>query len=73
MDVNLPGMNGLEATRRILADAGASKPIVVVVLSTYEASEVGPEAEAAGAATFIAKSDFSPESLSEAWRAAAGA
>ena len=42
MDVNLPGINGLEATRQILADHANGKPVVVLVLSTYEAAEYGP-------------------------------
>ncbi len=68
MDVNLPGISGLEATRQILADA-ATKPVVVLVLSTYEAAEYGPQAEEVGAACFIPKSEFSPERLVEAWSA----
>jgi two-component system invasion response regulator UvrY len=70
MDVNLPGINGLEATRRILADHAGGAPVVVLVLSTYEAAEFGPQAEEAGAAGFISKSEFSPERLVEAWSAA---
>jgi DNA-binding NarL/FixJ family response regulator len=70
MDVNLPGMNGLEATRRILSGAATDRPVVVLVLSTYEAAEYGPQAEDAGAAAFISKSDFSPERLAAAWEAA---
>jgi two-component system invasion response regulator UvrY len=70
MDVNLPGINGLEATRQILADHAGGKPVVVLVLSTYEAAEYGPQAEEAGAAGFISKSEFSPERLEEAWSAA---
>ena len=70
MDVNLPGINGLEATRQILADHADGKPVVVLVLSTYEAAEYGPQAEEAGAAGFISKSEFSPERLVEAWSAA---
>lgn len=72
MDVNLPGISGLEATRQILADI-ATKPVVVLVLSTYEAAEYGPQAEEVGAACFIPKSEFSPERLVEAWSAASGA
>jgi two-component system, NarL family, invasion response regulator UvrY len=68
MDVNMPGISGLDATRQILADSN-SHP-VVVILSTYEASEFSPQATEAGAATFISKSDFSPERLEEAWAAA---
>ncbi|CAN5655778.1 hypothetical protein BH24ACT14_BH24ACT14_17290 [soil metagenome] len=68
MDVNLPGIDGLEATRQILA--GSARPPVIVVLSTYEADEYAPRAAGAGAAAFIAKSEFDPDSLEEAWRAA---
>ena len=70
MDVNLPGINGLEATRQILSGADGGKPVVVLVLSTYEAAEYGPQATEVGAAAFIPKSDFSPERLLEAWAAA---
>ncbi len=70
MDVNLPGINGLEATRQILADHADGKPVVVLVLSTYEAAEYGPQAEEVGAAGFIPKSEFSPERLAGAWAAA---
>ncbi|MGH7721847.1 MAG: response regulator [Candidatus Dormibacteria bacterium] len=73
MDVNLPGISGLEATRRILADHADGKPVVVLVLSTYEAAEYGPQAEEVGAAGFISKSEFSPERLVEAWSAAGAA
>ena len=70
MDVNLPGISGLEATRQILADHVDDKPVVVLVLSTYEAAEYGPQAEEVGAASFIPKSEFSPERLVDAWAAA---
>ena len=70
MDVNLPGISGLEATRRILAEHGDGPPIIVLVLSTYEASEYGPQAAEVGAAGFIPKSEFSPERLLDAWSSA---
>lgn len=70
MDVNLPGISGLEATRAILADADSQKPVVVLVLSTYEASEYEPQATEAGAAAFIPKAELSPERLQAAWAAA---
>ena len=66
MDVNLPGIDGLEATRQILSE---DRP-VVLVLSTYEAAEYEPRATAAGASAYIQKSDFGPDELIQAWETA---
>ena len=68
MDVNLPGMNGLEATRRILADS--DRRPVIVLLSTYEPEEYAPQAEKAGADAYIPKALFGPDELQAAWAAA---
>jgi DNA-binding NarL/FixJ family response regulator len=68
MDVNLPGIDGLEATRQILGDAGDR--VVVLLLSTYEADEYAPRAAEVGAAAYIPKSEFEPDRLTEAWSAA---
>lgn len=68
MDVNLPGIDGLEATRRILAEAQGG--VIVVMVSTYEAAEYAPRALEAGAAAYIPKSEFEPDRLAEAWAAA---
>lgn len=65
MDVNLPGIDGLEATRQILS--GHGEVPAVVVLSTYEAREYETRALAAGAFAFISKSDFAPDRLEQAW------
>ncbi|MEO7804145.1 MAG: response regulator transcription factor [Actinomycetota bacterium] len=67
MDVNLPGINGLEATKLILAE---SNRIVILVLSTYEAEEYAPRVAETGAAAYIPKADFGPDTLSAAWEAA---
>jgi DNA-binding NarL/FixJ family response regulator len=67
MDVNLPGLSGLEATQRILADADNKRPVVVLVLSTYEAEEFAPRAADAGATGFIPKSEFTPDRLELEW------
>ncbi|MBW3577135.1 MAG: response regulator transcription factor [Actinobacteria bacterium] len=70
MDVNLPGIDGLEATRRILALQGGTR---VLMLSTYEPQEYAPRAVEAGAIAYIPKSTFGPDTLTEAWEAATAA
>lgn len=63
MDINLPGIDGLEATRRLVAGETAR----VIVLSTYEASEYETRSLEAGAVAFMSKSDFEPDNLRRAW------
>lgn len=70
MDVNLPGINGLDATRRILSERGGST--VVLLLSTYEEEEYAPRAAECGAAAYIPKAVFGPDRLEAAWTAAGG-
>jgi DNA-binding NarL/FixJ family response regulator len=65
MDVNLPGIDGIEATRRITQDAG---PPVVVLLSTYDQDEL--DVSSCGAASYLAKAAFGPDLLVAAWVAA---
>ena len=64
MDVNLPGIGGTEATRRILAEVPGA---VVVLLSARDADEVGSLAADCGAAAYMAKSVFSSQALTQAW------
>jgi DNA-binding NarL/FixJ family response regulator len=71
MDVNLPGINGLDATRQILA--GGSDKVVVLLLSTYEEEEYAPRAAECGAAAYIPKAVFGPDRLESAWAAASDA
>ena len=68
MDVNLPGIDGMEATRRILEESGDR--VIVLMLSTYEADEYAPRAAEVGAAAYIPKSEFEPDRLADAWSAA---
>jgi DNA-binding NarL/FixJ family response regulator len=69
MDVNLPGIDGLEATRRILS---VDSPPVVFLVSTYEEEEYAPRAAECGATTYIPKAVFGPDRLEDAWEAASG-
>ncbi len=68
MDVNLPGINGPEATRQILSNS--AEAVVVLLLSTYEEEEYAPRAAECGAAAYIPKAVFGPDRLETAWAAA---
>ncbi len=46
MDINMPEMNGIEATRRIVA---AHPDVVVILCSTYDVADLPPDAAASGA------------------------
>ncbi len=63
MDVNLPGIDGIEATRRLVAGQDAT---VVVLLSTYDEDQV--DTNGCGASAYIPKAAFGPDRLSAAWR-----
>jgi DNA-binding NarL/FixJ family response regulator len=67
MDVNLPGIDGLEATRRL---RGWSSPPVVLLLSTYDEDAGARFSAECGAAAYVTKSAFGPDCLREAWTAA---
>ncbi len=67
MDVRMPGMDGLEATRLISESGSAAK---VLVLTTFEVDEYVFEAMRAGAAGFVLKRVPPPE-LIEAVRVVA--
>ena len=69
MDVNLPGIDGPEATKRILAAAAGTK---VLLLSTYEEDELSDRAKECGASGYVPKSAFDPDRLVEEWAAAGG-
>ncbi|MEX0791117.1 MAG: response regulator transcription factor [Actinomycetota bacterium] len=67
MDVNMPGIDGTEATKIILSETDA---VVILLLSTYEPAEYEPRAAEAGAAAYIPKSAFDPDRLEAAWNEA---
>ena len=50
MDVQLPDLDGIEATRRITATGSADAPIRVLVLTTYDIDEYAYESMAPGRA-----------------------
>ena len=68
MDIRMPELDGLEATRRILAADPAAR---VLVLTTFNLDEYVYEALRAGASGFVLKDD-PPEQLIAAVRTIAG-
>jgi DNA-binding NarL/FixJ family response regulator len=69
MDIRMPAMDGIEATRRLTAP-GSTAPPRVVILTTYDLDEYVFDALAAGASGFLLK-DVPPEDLVRAIRVAA--
>ena len=67
MDVYLPGIDGMEATRQI---TGADDSPRVLVMSTHESVEFTQAALAAGAIAFIPKSQFGMDELDAVWNLA---
>jgi DNA-binding NarL/FixJ family response regulator len=69
MDIQMPDVDGLEATRRIIAAAG-DEPVAVLMLTTFDLNEYVYEALRAGASGFLLK-DVLPEDLVAAVRVVA--
>ena len=60
MDINLPGISGIEATRRLLA---TEPDTTVVLMSTYPASDLPHDARTSGARAYVHKEDLAPDVL----------
>ncbi|MFC5144676.1 response regulator [Streptomyces aureoversilis] len=69
LDIRMPGITGLDVTRR-LAGPGVADPLRVIVVTTFDLDEYVHEALHGGAAGFLLK-DAGPTMLIEAVRAAA--
>ena len=70
MDIRMPGLDGIEATRRIVADPDLTA-VHIVILTTFELDEYVFEALRAGAAGFLVK-DTDAAELLRAIRVVAG-
>ena len=69
MDIRMPELDGIEATRRLLAQAG-DHPVRVLMLTTFDLNEYVYEALRAGASGFLLK-DVPPEQLAAGIRVVA--
>jgi len=67
MDIHMPGMGGIEATRRIRA---AHPDLMVLLMSTYEVEDLPAGAADCGATAYLHKEHLSPDLLTRLWRAA---
>ncbi|MEU0570099.1 response regulator transcription factor [Nonomuraea sp. NPDC005983] len=72
MDIRMPGVDGIEATRRIVREAAPSAHVPkVLVLTTFDLDEYIVEALRSGASGFLLK-DVPPDELVQAIRVVAG-
>jgi two-component system cell cycle response regulator DivK len=60
MDLSLPGVDGLEATRRLKADP-RTRPARVIAMTGHVEARVAEEARMAGCDAFIVKPSPAPE------------
>jgi DNA-binding NarL/FixJ family response regulator len=64
MDINMDGISGIEATRRIIAEHPETK---VILLSTYDAEDLPADARTCGALGYVHKEQFGPDVLIDMW------
>jgi two-component system, NarL family, invasion response regulator UvrY len=67
MDLNMPDIDGFEATRRIRSAVPDAR---ILMLSTHDPADFRDQALAAGAYDFISKSSFDPVVLADSWAGA---
>ena len=64
MDVNMPGIDGIEATRRMVA---ADPDVFVILVSTLAQADLPDDVEASGARAYLSKETFGAEALRRIW------
>ena len=66
MDINMPGINGIEATKQLLAQVPDT---VVFLCSTYALVDLPPGAPDSGAVAYVNKEALGPAVLRQLWDA----
>jgi len=64
MDINMPEMGGIEATRRIMADEPET---VVILCSTYDVADLPPDAATSGARAYVHKEQLDAKTIRRLW------
>ena len=64
MDINMPEMSGIEATRQIMS---AHPEVVVILCSTYDAADLPPAASASGATAYVNKERLASDTIRQLW------
>ena len=64
MDINMDGISGIEATRRLTTEYPETK---VILLSTYDAEDLPGDARSCGALGYVHKEQFGPDVLIDMW------
>ncbi|HXW59055.1 MAG TPA: response regulator transcription factor [Solirubrobacteraceae bacterium] len=64
MDINMPEMGGIEATRRIMDELPET---VVILCSTYGVGDLPPEAATSGARAYVHKEQLDAKTIRRLW------
>jgi two-component system, NarL family, invasion response regulator UvrY len=64
MDINMPEMNGIEATRRIIS---AHPDVAVILCSTHDPNDLPTDASSSGAIAYVSKEHLAADTLLQLW------